>query len=464
MEPRVGSFANPVADQPGAMVLGDEPADGKKGTAQASFEVEGETTPSSANGAARGTSPVGASSSLRGSVSTALVVPESLETEEGTEEVERWKDTLVEHAVAGKENHRDRKKRLAANSLERSNVIDPNGQFRRKWDFIQMLLLTYVAFGVPYRIGFAHHVILWSGWFWFDVFCDLFFVADIWVSFRTAFYNVRAELVVEQRLISKHYLRTWFVVDVAACFRRSTLDLLKFIENLPPELREEMASQMHWIDGVSDGHEVFGLLHKIPFFSGLSNSACITICARMKVMHIQIPRISEETDEKGQIKEGLIMVEGDDAEEMYIVIEGSKTIVLTKGGDPRTSQVEKMGLMSTGDFFGELGALLPPSMAEQRKRTRSAYAIGETQLGMLEYDDMVWLRRQSFEIGDKIVSYVNHVAEHLPGAEDREQPPLDMMDPFPELEMLQKRTDAKIDALDEKMDQVLGMISSLKPG
>ena len=39
-----------------------------------------------------------------------------------------------------------------------------------------------------------------------------------------------------------------------------------------------------------------------------------------------------------------------------------------------------------------------------------------------------------------------------------------MMDPFPELEMLQKRTDAKIDALDEKMDQVLGMISSLKPG
>ena len=103
-------------------------------------------------------------------------------------------------------------------------------------------------------------------------------------------------------------------------------------------------------------------------------------------------------------------------------------------------------------------------MAEQRKRTRSAYAIGETQLGMLEYDDMVWLRRQSFEIGDKIVSYVNHVAEHLPGAEDREQPPLDMMDPFPELEMLQKRTDAKIDALDEKMDQVLGMISSLKPG
>lgn len=246
--------------------------------------------------------------------------------------------------------------------------------------------------------------------------------------------------------------------------RRSTLDLLKFIENLPPELREEMASQMHWIDGVSDGHEVFGLLHKVPFFSGLSNSACITICARMKVMHIQIPRISDETDEKGQIKEGLIMVEGDDAEEMFVVIEGSKTIVLTKGGDPRTGQVEKLGLMSTGDFFGELGALLPPSMAEQRKRTRSAYAIGETQLGMLEYDDMVWLRRQSFEIGDKIVSYVNHIAEHLPGVEDREQPPLDMMDPFPELEMLQKRTDAKIDALDEKMDQVLGMISSLKPG
>jgi hypothetical protein len=60
-------------------------------------------------------------------------------------------------------------------------------------------------------------------------------------------------------------------------------DLLSFMLHLPPELRDEMAAEMHWIDGVSStGHEVFGLLHKAPFFSGLSNVSCIRACAMMR--------------------------------------------------------------------------------------------------------------------------------------------------------------------------------------
>ena len=80
-----------------------------------------------------------------------------------------------------------------------------------------MLLLLYVAFGVPYRLGFTHPVILWSGWFWFDAFTDAYFVADIFVSFRTAFYNVHGELVVDSALVKRNYLQTWFPVDIAAC-------------------------------------------------------------------------------------------------------------------------------------------------------------------------------------------------------------------------------------------------------
>ena len=47
-----------------------------------------------------------------------------------------------------------------------------------------------------------------------------------------------------------------------------------------------MAESMHWIDGVADGHEVFGLLHQIPFFIGLSNQASITICASMRIVFL----------------------------------------------------------------------------------------------------------------------------------------------------------------------------------
>ena len=67
------------------------------------------------------------------------------------------------------------------------------------------------------------------------------------------------------------------------------------------------------------------------------------------------------------------MKEGADCEEMYIVIEGNRSIILEREGT-------QLGGLSTGDFFGELGALLPPEMKHQRRRTRSAYATGETQL------------------------------------------------------------------------------------
>jgi CRP-like cAMP-binding protein len=51
---------------------------------------------------------------------------------------------------------------------------------------------------------------------------------------------------------------------------------------------------------------------------------------------------------------------------MYFVIEGSKTVVLERGG-------ERLGSLSSGDFFGELAALLPPKLKEHRTRTRTNF-------------------------------------------------------------------------------------------
>ena len=573
-----------------------------------------------------------------------------------------------------KENRRDRRRRLAAKSLEKSSMIDPNGVFRRKWDIVQMLLLLYVAFGVPYRLGFTHPVILWSGWFWFDAFTDAYFVADIFVSFRTAFYNVHGELVVDSALVKRNYVQTWFPVDIAACLpfhyinfafesegdsstriikllrmlrllkllrlarvnrllqryeeefaslmttfklgklvavilvighwlsclffglgsveeflvgegwdagtdssgeqmqgwvarqfdlegqcghdqcrwqkyltsfywatmtmttvgygdiaphttfetyaviagmitggfvfglivgelgelsqranagelmrqeavsktqaflgcgvtkgqvtaetgkrikayyanfydQRTAMDLLDFILCLPPKLRDEMASQMHWIDGVCEGDEVWGLLHKVPFLSGLSTTATITICARMKAIHITLSDPVPGADPNDRVKEGLITEEGDDAEEMYIVVEGSKAVVLT-----RESSHEQR-VLSAGDYFGELAALLPPTMAEQRKRTHTAYAITEVQLGMLDYDDVMWLREQSFEVSEKVVAYTN---QRMGTA----QPTLSLLEPYPELEFVQKGLEEKTQRLEEKLDLVLELLQGNIP-
>lgn len=106
------------------------------------------------------------------------IVPESLETrgKDGNEQIEAWKETLVQHVIQGKENARDKRRkrtstphhnsisreipervlvlsgREALIDLQETTIIDPNGGFRRHWDFVQIALLVYVAFGVPYRL------------------------------------------------------------------------------------------------------------------------------------------------------------------------------------------------------------------------------------------------------------------------------------------------------------------------
>ena len=132
------------------------------------------------------------------------VVPESLD--------------FLDNEVAKKENERDRRRRVALQRLSESKVIDPDGKFRRKWDFVQMMLLTYVAFGVPYRLGFSHPVVLWSAWFWFDACVDLYFVVDVFVSLSTAFWDDSGELIVEPGDIRRNYFKSWFAIDLSSCF------------------------------------------------------------------------------------------------------------------------------------------------------------------------------------------------------------------------------------------------------
>jgi hypothetical protein len=69
---------------------------------------------------------------------------------------------------------------------------------------------------VPYRLGFDVTVSLWGWTFWVDALIDLFFITDLIMNFRTAFYLPTGFLETNVREIRKHYLRTWFIVDFIA--------------------------------------------------------------------------------------------------------------------------------------------------------------------------------------------------------------------------------------------------------
>ena len=229
--------------------------------------------------------------------------------------------------------------------------------------------------------------------------------------------------------------------------RKTSLDINRFVLNLPPDLRDSMAESMHWIDGVAKGHEVFGLLHKIPFFMGLNNEASIHICAEMKCISIHpLPGAERE----------VIMQEGADGEEMYIVIEGSQCVTLEASG-------KQLGVLSIGDFFGELSALLPPTMVKLRRRRRSAYATAATQLGMITHSDLMRFRKNYMQVNEKVVAYTNQILAGLPsraspalaGDNDDEievpqekQALLSVLDPHPELRALERKLDLQMEKLD----------------
>ena len=102
-------------------------------------------------------------------------------------------------------------------SLSHLKMISPHSAFRGYWDMVQAVLLIYIAINLPYRIGFEEDTILWSFWFFFDMWCDLFFITDLLLNFRTAVVTPEGELVTEPSRVAQLYSRGWFPVDFVSC-------------------------------------------------------------------------------------------------------------------------------------------------------------------------------------------------------------------------------------------------------
>ena len=156
------------------------------------------------------------------------VMPESLEGAEWMKQKAQNGPKWLDNFSEPKENERDRRRRLNLEYLDKSGLFAPDCTFRRRWDVAQLILVIYVALGVPYRLGFDRPVQLWSfPWFWVDLMVDIYFIVDIIVALRTAFYSKSGELIVLKQEIRNHYIKRspyWFFIDVAACFPGSYIE------------------------------------------------------------------------------------------------------------------------------------------------------------------------------------------------------------------------------------------------
>jgi len=102
----------------------------------------------------------------------------------------------------------------------RMGLIAPNGKRKERWDWFVLLLVVYTAISVPFSLSFY----AFSDWdkskvgFMCDILVDILYIVDIFVSWRTTYYNREGVLVTDKKLARQKYIRTWFTIDVVASF------------------------------------------------------------------------------------------------------------------------------------------------------------------------------------------------------------------------------------------------------
>ncbi len=96
-------------------------------------------------------------------------------------------------------------------------IRDPDSAYAAMWDSLQVLLLVYLCVVLPLRACFSIDITIGSMEFYVDTFADLVFVLDVLLNFRTAFVDEQGVMEERPRVIARHYLRGWFLLDVLSC-------------------------------------------------------------------------------------------------------------------------------------------------------------------------------------------------------------------------------------------------------
>ncbi|KAI5661553.1 hypothetical protein M9H77_20876 [Catharanthus roseus] len=100
--------------------------------------------------------------------------------------------------------------------LSKGKIISPMDSRYRCWETLMVVLVAYSAWVCPFEIAFLNsHTI--NPLFIADNIVDIFFAADIVLTFFVAYLDPRTQLLVlDSKKIATRYLSTWFIMDVAS--------------------------------------------------------------------------------------------------------------------------------------------------------------------------------------------------------------------------------------------------------
>jgi Ca2+-binding EF-hand superfamily protein len=99
--------------------------------------------------------------------------------------------------------------------------LRPNSRMRQAWDLVQVPMLLYIFVTVPFRTSFNVDLTPEEPIFWYEAIVDLYFIVDIAMNMRTAYYDKSGLLSISPGTIFCNYLKTWFVILLSTIMKPS---------------------------------------------------------------------------------------------------------------------------------------------------------------------------------------------------------------------------------------------------
>ena len=121
---------------------------------------------------------------------------------------------------------------ISRNLWKNHRLLPPVSAFRNHWDLIMIIFVFYNCLYIPMELVFSvyreeclntstgemetcgkhlvHRIV--------DYVIDALFFVDIFLNFRTTYYDGDYEMVLDWRQISRKYVKTWFMLDFVAVF------------------------------------------------------------------------------------------------------------------------------------------------------------------------------------------------------------------------------------------------------
>lgn len=110
----------------------------------------------------------------------------------------------------------------AAESESAKCFVTPDGTSHTVWELSMVLLTLYCGFTIPWYMAWNRNAS--GGYLVIENVIDMFFILDVFVNFRTGFYDDELRRnVYNQKRVAIHYLTGWFPIDIISAFPLSLL-------------------------------------------------------------------------------------------------------------------------------------------------------------------------------------------------------------------------------------------------